>query len=70
MAALVEQPARDTFMTRPQVEASTGFKHSWLYQKIQEGKFPKPYRIGSRAVRWSSAEVHAWIDAQRTGGLK
>ena len=37
---------------------------SALYKAISEGKFPKPYKIGDRAVAFLDSEIDAWIDAQ------
>lgn len=64
MAATVEQPARITVLRMNQVQAVTGFGRSWLYQLMQEGKFPRARKIGARAVGWNSAEVYAWIEAR------
>lgn len=64
MAAAVEQPARITVLRINQVQAATGFGRSWLYQLMQEGKFPQARKIGARAVGWNSAEVYAWVDAR------
>lgn len=36
----------------------------WVYKLMQEHDFPKPIRIGT-GVRWESAEVQAWIEAQK-----
>ena len=46
----------------PAVLALTGLKKSSIYAKSQKGTFPKPVRLGSRAVAWRSDEVHQWID--------
>jgi prophage regulatory protein len=31
-----------------------------IYRWLGEGKFPRPVRIGERAVRWRAADVEAW----------
>ena len=31
---------------------------------MQNGQFPKPVRIGGRAVAWPEAEVEAWLNAR------
>lgn len=49
-----------------EVEFQTGFKSSFLYQLMKEGKFPKPVKIGT-ASRWRESEVQAWIHAQIEG---
>lgn len=46
-----------------EVEFQTGFKSSFLYQLMKEGKFPKPVKIGT-ASRWRESEVQQWINNQ------
>jgi len=48
-------------LRRAEVEAKTGFKRAHIYQLVKEGKFPKPLRLGIRAVGWDSVEVDQWI---------
>ena len=49
-------------LRRPEVEAKTGFKRAHIYNLIKQGRFPKPMRLGVRAVGWDSAEIEEWID--------
>jgi len=51
-------------LRRPEVEARCGFKRAHLYKLIGEGKFPRPLRIGIRAVGWDSIEIEQWIAEQ------
>jgi prophage regulatory protein len=51
-------------LKRQQVEQRTGFRHSWIYEEVRAGNFPKPVRIGSKAVRWLDHEIDAW-EAER-----
>lgn len=55
----------DRFMRLPEVEAVTGYRRSTLYEKAGRGEFPKPYRLGERAVAWSAREVSDWIEARK-----
>ncbi|MFZ1851144.1 MAG: AlpA family phage regulatory protein [Nitrosomonas sp.] len=50
----------------PEVESRSGFKSSFIYQLIKEGKFPKPVKIGT-ASRWRESEVRQWIHAKIKG---
>jgi len=54
----------DRFIRRRTVEDRTGLSRSTIYQMMKEGRFPKPVRIGGRAVAWPETEVDAWIDAR------
>lgn len=51
-----------TFDRIHKVTAKTGMSRSWIYEMVQQGKFPRPIRITSKAVGWVSSEVDAWID--------
>lgn len=51
----------DSFIRISQVINLVGLKRSWIYQKIKEGKFPCPIKIGSRASVWKRSSVSAWI---------
>lgn len=44
-----------------------GFKRSWLYKRIERGEFPKPIKIGKRAIRWKQSSIDRWINSQPTG---
>ena len=33
---------------------------SELYRQIADGRFPRPVKVGLRAVRWWQSEVDAW----------
>lgn len=51
-------------MRLPQVLAATGFGRAWIYQMMQDGKFPQARKIGARAVGWDSEQVEAWVAKQ------
>ncbi len=46
-------------LRRRQVEARTGYSRSTIYLRIAEGLWPRPVRIGPRAVGWPAEEVQA-----------
>ncbi len=45
----------------PRLLERVPFCRSQLYALIAKGKFPKPVKIGERAVAWRSTEIDAWI---------
>ncbi len=47
-----------------QVQAATGLPRSTLYFFIAEGNFPKPVKLGERAVAWRSDDVERWIESR------
>lgn len=48
----------------PRVRKDTGLGRSSIYEGVAAGTFPKPVRIGARAVAWVESEVNEWV-AQR-----
>ncbi len=55
----------DPLLKRPQVEALTGLSRSGIYNRIQCGTFPRPVKLGARAVVWPQSEIAAWIEARK-----
>jgi excisionase family DNA binding protein len=51
-------------ITANDVAELLGSSRPLVYKLMNEHGFPKPVRLGT-AVRWESAEVQAWIDAQK-----
>ncbi len=48
-------------LKRPAVEAKAGLSKTHLYFLIKAGKFPKPIRLGAKAVGWPAHELDAWL---------
>lgn len=48
----------------PSVKARTGLSRSTIYQRISEGRFPKPVSLGGRAVGWVEVEITDWLNQQ------
>jgi prophage regulatory protein len=46
----------------PQVIELTGLKKTSLYLMIKSGKFPRPVRIGKRAVGWKLSDLKEWLE--------
>lgn len=60
-------------LRRQLVESQTGLSRSKIYDLITRDEFPRPIKIGARAVGWVEADVVAWINsridaAKREGG--
>lgn len=51
----------DSLIRIKKVEEKTGLKKSMVYDLISKDKFPKPIKIGERAVAWISREVDQWV---------
>lgn len=37
---------------------------STLWRMVNDGRFPKPIKLGPRITAWRCEEVHEWINAQ------
>lgn len=51
-------------LRRREVESLTGKSRSSLYRDMDVGKFPKPIKLGEKAVGWIEEEVLAWMRAR------
>ena len=51
----------------PEVMRRTAMSRSSVYLAMKKGTFPKPVRIGERAVAWRESDLQHWID-ERAGG--
>ncbi|ECC2869883.1 AlpA family transcriptional regulator [Salmonella enterica subsp. enterica] len=50
-----------SFIRMPEAKRRTGYGKAWIYKLIVQGRFPKPVKIGSRAVAFVESEVDEWI---------
>ena len=51
----------ERYLRRPDVEAKIGLSRSTLYAMMDRGEFPRPIRVGLRAVAWPESAVLAWL---------
>jgi len=51
----------NTILRLPLVKARTGLAHSTIYAHIAGGLFPKPIRLGVRAVGWLESDIEQWL---------
>ncbi|MDE0125698.1 MAG: AlpA family transcriptional regulator [Bryobacterales bacterium] len=52
------------FLRLPEVQDRTGLSRSTIYVRLDQGLFPRPVSLGSRAVGWIETEVEAWMREQ------
>ena len=52
----------EKLLRRPEVEAMTGLSRAGIYDKMAKGDFPRPMRLGPRAVAWRESDVQEWIE--------
>ena len=51
-------------LTRVEVERLCKLSKSTLFRLVRSGQFPRPIRIGPRAVRWRAAELEVWLSGR------
>lgn len=54
-------PLGDRLLRLPEVTQKVGIKKDAIYFRVARGEFPKPIRLGYRAVAWLESEVDQWI---------
>lgn len=62
---MVDMPT-ERLLRRQDVEGLVGLKHSALYRWMKTGDFPRPVRLGGRAVRWRLSDIEDWMDRLHT----
>ena len=56
----------ENHLRRPAVEAITGLSRSSIYDMMDRGDFPRPVRIGKRAVAGPESSVSDWLSNRPT----
>jgi prophage regulatory protein len=54
----------NTILRLPAVKSRIGLSRSTIYLRISEGTFPKPVKLGLRAVGWLESSVENWLAQQ------
>lgn len=58
----------DAILRRPAVEALCGMSRSSMYAAMSRGEFPRPVKLGSRAVGWRLGDVQKWLQSRPQAG--
>lgn len=51
-------------LRRRSVETITGLSRSSLYAMMDAGDFPRPVRVGKRAVAWPQSAIENWLTSR------
>ena len=54
--------AQPRFLRLSEVLEMTGMSKTFIYDRINEGTFPKQIQLGSRSVVWNEREVVQWME--------
>ena len=52
-------------LRRRQLEEKLGLSRSSIYKMVADGLFPKPIKLGPRAVGWRADEIENWLIAMQ-----
>ena len=47
-----------------EVVAQTGMSKPSVYRQLQAGTFPRPVKLGPRAVAWRQEDIENWIQSR------
>ena len=63
MTAIVNgsSPTNDRALRLREVISRVGMSRTWIYDRVAEGEFPAPVKIGQRASAWLESEVNEWL---------
>jgi len=57
-------PTVAIFLRMPSLLRITGLGRSTIYRMVATNSFPRPVKIGHRAVAWRRSEVETWIEGR------
>jgi prophage regulatory protein len=63
-----ERPRLTRVLRLREVEQTTGIRRSTIYESMEAGTFPRPIKVGPRAVGWLEHEIVAWLESRTRGG--
>jgi len=55
-------------LRRSEVEARFGVSRSTIYAWMASGDFPRPVRLGPRAVGWLETDIERWLHTRNGTG--
>ena len=58
----------DRLMRRREVETGVSLSTTTIYRLMKRGQFPRPIRVGPKAVRWSESAIDDYLARQPLGG--
>jgi prophage regulatory protein len=52
------------FLRLPAILEITGLNRATIYEMIERGDFPRPCKIGARAIAWPESDLEDWVNAK------
>ena len=66
MTETLRQLVAEKHLRRKAVEEATGLSTSSIYRLMNEKLFPRPVRVGKRAVAWPESVITNWLASRPT----
>jgi len=57
-------PAMNRLIRMTELPDIVGYKPWSIYRLIREGQFPRPVKLGQRAVAWRESDISDWINSR------
>jgi prophage regulatory protein len=54
----------DSYLTLREITSIMKVATSTLYRWMDEGKFPRPVKLGENCTRWRVSDIKVWQDAR------
>ncbi|PKY11545.1 hypothetical protein B1757_03835 [Acidithiobacillus marinus] len=56
----------DIIQRNPEVQFRVKASRSTIYAWVKQGIFPKPVKIGPRAVGWRKSDIDEWLSSRES----
>ena len=60
--------ANNVMLPISSVTDRVGLSRPSIYRLMGEGRFPRPFKVGIRGVRWRSLEIEEWLATRERAG--
>jgi prophage regulatory protein len=66
----VKERSDGKFLNMKEVLRRTGLSRSTIYDQMDQGEFPRSYKLTRRRVGWKEEEVEAWTESRTAAAVK
>lgn len=60
----------DKILRCREVQQAIGLSRSTIYRMVERGDFPRPQKLGLRAIGWRQSAISDWMEARLVSELK
>lgn len=59
--------SQDRFLSKKELRQRYNIAYSTVYEWINAGILPQPYKLGPKMIRWKLSELEQWEAQNKTG---